>query len=109
MTIQPSAWRWRVALTDPALADLRDINAWTRQQFGTAQERRYRRQLRDAIGTLRDGPDQLHSRGLPQRPGLRCLLVPGLRHQLFYRVQDDRILILRLLHTGQDTPRHLPD
>ena len=109
LTIRPSPWRWQVVLAERAQADVREISAWTRRQFGPQQEARYRAGISTAIGSLKNGPEHLLSRPSEELPGLRSLALAGGRHHLIYQAAGRRILVLRLLHAGQDTPRHLPD
>jgi len=106
--------RWRPRLGAEAERDLNDILRWTASRFGVEQARRYRRTILLAIRELEGGPDALGSRARDEiMPGLRTLHVARQgrrgRHFLMYRAStSDAIDILRILHDGMDTQRHVP-
>jgi len=88
--------RWLDAAIDD-LTDLRDYIGRDNQQ--AAQE--IARRLRDAINALPAHP----AMGRPGRIGeTRELVIPGLPYIIPYRVRDNTIEILRVLHTARQWP-----
>ena len=106
--------RWRSRLGAEAERDLKDILRWTAGRFGVDQARRYRRTILLAIRDLENGPDALGSKARDDiTPGLRTLHVARNRgrgrHFLMYRASTSGAIdILRILHDGMDTQRHVP-
>lgn len=93
-----------VAFTSGARADIRDIAEFSVERFGSERARVYIRELRAACKRLGDFPEMapvFHG----VRPLARCLVHRS--HRIFYRVERERILILRILHHAQDTPSDL--
>jgi toxin ParE1/3/4 len=93
-----------VILSPGAQADYEDILIYTSQQWGPAQRDRYAAKLDKAIAGLADFPEA----------GQRCAqLFAGCRtrrierHVLYYRVENDAIEVLRVLHERTDPTRHL--
>lgn len=101
-----------MVVTAEANADLRSILLWTLRRFGTAQHRLYRDAVRAALGLLRDGPEPVGSRPAdPANPTLRRLAIgPRGRHLLVFRqAPSGTVVVLRVLRTAMDLPRHLPE
>lgn len=111
----------RYVLTKAADADIVDILAWTRQEFGSAAARRYSElivtALRDAAETadgigshpredLGDGDlfvwHLRDSRNRATGPNVRSA-----RHFIVYRVDDGAIAVVRILHESMDIARRL--
>ena len=90
-----------VSLSRSAKADLLSIGAYTRQSWGVAQAERYLDGL-ERCAKLLAGTPSLGRRCEWIRPGLHRF-EKG-RHVLFYRQQEDGILISRILHQSM-----LPD
>jgi plasmid stabilization system protein ParE len=104
---------WIVELAGPARADIRSVLAWTTREFSTLQRRRYRGLIDSAVFRLAEGGPLLPGSQAvsPDHPAQRRIALPGRASHMFVYRQSapGRILVLRLLHAGQDTPRHLPD
>jgi toxin ParE1/3/4 len=107
--------RWTVRLTAAAEADMRDIFAWTAENFGIEQARRYRLTILAALRDVSDGPDAIGARERPDiRPNLRSLHIARRgrrgRHVILFTASDDnpQIRIIRILHDSMDLARHLP-
>jgi plasmid stabilization system protein ParE len=101
---------WRVELSDAFRNDAREVLRYTLAEFGERQRAIYRAKVEAAIARLREGPDvpgsaplRVSSRGLRRLP-----LARPARHYIVYRLDGDRIVVLRLLHEGMDAERHLP-
>jgi toxin ParE1/3/4 len=108
---------WRVRLSGPAQADVREIYRWTIGRFGVAQADAYLSLIDAALDALREGPEILGVRA-------RSEIAPGLytfhvgrgrrrgRHLVLFRVgeQGGRPLIAvgRILHDSMDIASHIP-
>lgn len=110
-----SAARWQPRLGVEAERDVVEIVRWTARHFGSAQARRYRETILDAMRALEGGPEVVGSKARDEiMPGLRTLHVArgnqrG-RHFLMYRSRSGRrIDILRVLHDSMELERHIPD
>jgi toxin ParE1/3/4 len=90
-----------VSFSRSAKADLLSIGAYTRATWGVAQAERYLSSL-ERCAKLLAGSPSLGRRCEGIRPGLHHF-EKG-RHVLFYRQQEDGILISRILHQSM-----LPD
>ena len=80
------------------------IADYTIETFGIEQARRYREELEACFRNLAENP----------RTGRSAeRLAPGLRrfehrsHAVFHAQDEDRVLIVRVLHVRMDAPRHL--
>lgn len=93
-----------VILSPDAQADFTDILLYTWQEWGEEQRDQYEATLTQAITGLAH-----YSEIGERRPGLfqgcRARLVA--RHVLYYRIRDDIIEIVRILHAQADPARHL--
>jgi toxin ParE1/3/4 len=94
----------RCEFTAQAVEDLREIGRYTRQQWGVAQARHYRRELQLRLEKL----------SLSARVGVaREELGPGVRsfpvasHVAYYLVSKGGITVLRLLHPSMEVERVL--
>jgi toxin ParE1/3/4 len=94
-----SARKRRLILKPDARADMRGILLYTQQHWGGDQRRRYRTRLYDAMRSLRDYPEWGRQRD-EYFPGCRGLVVE--QHVIFYRLTDEEIVVLRILHGTQD-------
>lgn len=93
--IHASAWR-----------DLHDISEYTEREWGAAQADRYANQIFDRLDLLRQ-----HPYAGPVRPdlgGLYHALRVG-QHTAFYRVQNQTVHVIRILHAAMDPDRHLDE
>lgn len=108
--------RVKAWIVHPSLAATRDITGiirWTANRFGPMQAKKYAGLLRDAIKTLRGGPDIA---GVRKRDdllaGLLSLRIHGGSHTLFFKVdesQEEIIVLMRVLHDAMDFARHLQE
>lgn len=97
---------YALKLTKQAERDLEGIVEYTLRQWGPAQVDRYLRGLGGTIEALRHAPSR-QGRALDE-------LKPGLRYQrhetqyfIFYRVEGERVEIVRFLHQRRDWQRLL--
>lgn len=87
-----------------ARKDLTDIRRFSVKRWGRDVAKRYLADLQDAARTIADNPD----RTKPFRGPYRLFRVRS--HVLVSRNDDDndRIVIVRVLHSAMDVIRHLP-
>lgn len=91
----------RLTYRAAAIADLRRIARETRAAWGEAQAAKYTAELRDDIISLRELPLRFpESEG---REGL-CRMNSG-RHAMFYLVVEDRVEVIRVLHSASEFER----
>ena len=99
-----SAHRRRLVLTKLAQRDIRGIRMYTRGEWGTEQALAYEATLDMAMRQLLDFP--LMGRAL-DAPGTTLRQRRVDQHVIYYRVTDDAIEVVRILHVRMDTARHL--
>ena len=108
---------WRVRLSGPAQADIREIYRWTVGRFGVAQADVYLDVLNAALDELYGGPAVLGARERHDiAAGLYSLHVARNRnrgrHIILFRVEWDGggplIVVGRILHESMDIARHFP-
>ncbi|MEH6717181.1 type II toxin-antitoxin system RelE/ParE family toxin [Parasphingorhabdus flavimaris] len=91
-------------LSRRAASDLAEIADYTIAEFGIDQARRYRDQLQACFRSLLANP-QLGRSAEAVAPGLRRIRQQA--HVVFYRVEREGLLIVRVLHHSMDFERHL--
>lgn len=106
--LKPKRGTWhRVAdyrLTRRAALDLEGIATFTIERFGVEQARRYRDALKLCFTELAENPG-LGRRAEHLTKGLRRFEYRA--HIVFYLPEDRGVLIVRVLHSRMDVPRHL--
>jgi toxin ParE1/3/4 len=95
----------RFVLKPRAHADLDEIWNYTADRWGLEQAETYIRQLWKDIQTVADNPS-LGQECAEVRPGYRKY--PSGSHVLFYRLTDDGIDVVRILHERMDYERDIP-
>ncbi|HZF45193.1 MAG TPA: type II toxin-antitoxin system RelE/ParE family toxin [Sphingomonadaceae bacterium] len=91
-------------LSVAARADLASIDEYGARQFGDDVADAYSRSFAKAFDLLCGHPELGEARprlGI----GMRCLI--HRRHRIFYRVEEESLLVVRILHHAQDSRRHL--
>ena len=91
------------ALSPKAEADLEDVWNYTAERWGDDQAEAYVRSIQTAIETVAADP----RRGRPcdeVLPGYRKFVVGS--HLLFCRVNEDQVVLARILHQRMDFSRH---
>jgi toxin ParE1/3/4 len=99
-----SARKREVRLTEDADRDLDDILLYGLRELGIEQAMRYQALIERSIATLPDFPDI----GFPRDdafPGSRARIV-GV-HVIYYRITDELIEVLRILHGHAKASQHL--
>jgi toxin ParE1/3/4 len=91
-------------LTSEANADLGDIISYSLDQFGRATADKYLSALESAFEILER---------YPESGGIYAGIVPDVRwalcgrHRIFYRVEEDIVTVVRILHFARDAKRAL--
>ncbi len=94
----------RFRVSNRAIEDLRAIGRYTQERWGEEQRRKYLDGLDDAFQSLSEFP-----RMAPERedfdPPIR--IHHHEKHLIIYSVEEDRVLIVRILHQSMDVPAQL--
>jgi len=98
-----SVRRNTISLTAATKIDFRDILSYTMQTWGQAQRIEYKRKLDQVLQAI----IATDPRRRKKRHGL--FVYQAGRHRIFYRVEDNQISVLRILHDRMDAGRHLTD
>ncbi|MBL8296044.1 MAG: type II toxin-antitoxin system RelE/ParE family toxin [Bryobacterales bacterium] len=91
----------RLRWTTPAIDDLTQICDFTRERFGEAQARRAAIGLYEAADSLKAMP-QRGRKG--RKAGTREIIASNLPFIIVYRVGQDAVEILRILHGARQWP-----
>ncbi len=91
-------------LSKEAEQDIAEIAEYTIAAFGIEQARQYRDGLIKTFVTLADSPLIGRDCGYIKSTYRRHVHIS---HVIYYRVQDDSVEIMRVLHGRQDPLRHL--
>ncbi len=94
-TSSPTTYR----LTPAAQNDLEDIWLYTAQQWSVAQADRYTDILEDTLEGLVFMPQMARERAEFEPP---VRIHPSAEHLIVYRIEHDRLAVLRVLGAGQD-------
>lgn len=91
-------------MSPAAEADLEDIDGFGGDAFGREVADRYSRGFREAFDLLRCHPEV----GVRQpKLGRGVRSTPHRRHRIFYEVEGEVVLILRIFHHARDVKRSL--
>lgn len=100
----------RVIRSLQASRDIIEVLAYTKERWGIAQAREYRKLIKEAIEEIAKDPGRGKSRD-DVRPGIRGFHIAQrgrpARHILFYRLGASTLEIVRFLHDAMDFGRHL--
>ncbi|MEE4349495.1 MAG: type II toxin-antitoxin system RelE/ParE family toxin [Pacificimonas sp.] len=91
-----------VILTAQARFQLAEIEIYTRHQFGSEQAERYIAALLDRCAWLADRPEIA---SLRPELGTDVRSYAQASHRIYFRMQDDDILVIAVLHHAQDIAR----
>jgi toxin ParE1/3/4 len=95
-----------VVLTDNAKRDFREILRYTRRKWGEQQRDTYEARLVAVMERVASFP-LLGAARDDLGEGVRVQAAEN--HMIVYRLEDDKVEILRLLHQRMETPLHLED
>jgi toxin ParE1/3/4 len=91
----------RIRWTGTAASDLTHICDYLEEHESPAMARRIALDIYEGVDALTQFP----RRGRPGRsPGTRELVFPRLSYVVVYRVQEDVVEVVRILHGAQDRP-----
>ena len=94
----------RVLYRPAALNDLEQIYDFTFEMWGPAQAEHYLAQLRSAAQRLLVHP---RSGRVYEMEGQKYRSLRSGRHLIFYRIEADAIVVVRILHDRMDIPSRL--
>jgi len=109
-------------LSAAAQADIIGILAWTHEHFGQSARKRYQSLLSTALRDIADEPGRpgsierpelgdgvrsWHLRLSRERAGAKTGIVRRPRHFLIYRIDNDRVVVSRVLHDAMELSRHV--
>ena len=102
--------QYKVEITDRALKDMEEIYTYIADQLQAPENaiRQYDR-IADAVLSLNEFPERIHvmESEPEQTVGLRQLLVDNF--SAFYLIQDDRVIVTRVLYSASDISKRLLD
>jgi toxin ParE1/3/4 len=94
--------KWRLVIRPRAETDLRKARDWYEsQRAGLGEE--FIAAIEAALRALARDP----RRYTVYYRGFRRVFVRRFPYKLFYRLEDDRVIVFRILHARRDHPRHL--
>jgi toxin ParE1/3/4 len=94
----------RLVFSIEASADIDDITAFSLERFGSDVTDAYLTGLEIRFQQLRDYP-KLGARYPRLHTEIRCLTYRS--HRIFYQATEDTVLVVRVLHHGQDVRAEL--
>ena len=86
-------------LTATAKQDLHDIYTYSLEKWGKKQADEYLKQLENSFYLLLDNP-YLGKQRNDLKQGYRSLLTK--KHSIFYKISNNEIIVLRILHIRMD-------
>ena len=95
--------KWR--LTEEAQTDLRDIRAFTKQQWGIVQSTRYIKEIREKIELLAQNPRLGVDRSADLEKGIRSILIGS--HAIYYEFNATVLVVQAILHQAMTPGKHL--
>ncbi|MDA0206772.1 MAG: type II toxin-antitoxin system RelE/ParE family toxin [Acidobacteria bacterium] len=114
--------RFRLEVTQAASQDMAAIATWSSKEFGAAAALRYETLIFQALRDIESDPSRLGVRSPAELahpvhtyhlqfsshrvPHHEFVRRP--RHYFVYRIKDNIVEILRLIHDAQDLERHVP-
>lgn len=99
-----------IVLSEDADADIDSILLWTQEHFGLRQAHAYNERIAATLETLAHDPLPPTSKARDDDvgAGFRTLhLGRRARHLVLYRVEDERVHVVRILHDSMELSRHL--
>jgi toxin ParE1/3/4 len=94
----------RLLVSDAARADLKGIARYSEREWGKVRKTQYLAAIRARFGALRHQPEI----GWARRDiGAAYRSLPVGRHVIFYRIEREAVVIVRVLHQRMDASVHL--
>jgi toxin ParE1/3/4 len=97
--------RAEVRLSDAALSDILEQADWYEQRSGPALAERWGNEVASSLIRIEKNPHSGAKCGFSadQLQGIRRMPITGFpRHLIFYRVEEDEVEILRVIHGARD-------
>jgi toxin ParE1/3/4 len=97
--------RLRIRFSEAAITDIIEQSDWYRQRSGNALSARWDREIDSVIQRILRNPETGAHCSFPsvELVGLRRTSVEGFpKHLIFYRIGDNEIFVLRVLHGARD-------
>jgi toxin ParE1/3/4 len=91
--------------THAAIADLQSIRDYTLSMWGEQQEASYLDAMWSRFSEMLKSPNRWKKRE-DLFPG--CRIASQARHVILFRIEDDVLQIVRILHSSMDVKRHIP-
>ena len=95
----------RFVYSEHAADDLKDIFKYSFEAFGPTQAERYDVGLKSSVEIAASFPAS--GRAYETAEGDVFRSYSSGRHVIFYRIEEERILVVRILHASMDFDRHL--
>jgi toxin ParE1/3/4 len=95
-----SAPKYQLIITQLAKQDFRDVISYTLQIWGKQQSQNYAQKINTALNAICENPDI-------GRIKHRYLVCKAGRHNIFYKIKEREIWVIRILHERMDATRHL--
>lgn len=96
---------WKIELDPDAIDDLQDIHDWISDRSSAVTADRYEGRVLAFIRQLRNFPERGRARDDIAR-GLRTVDFEK-RISIAFRIEDDRVVIIRILYAGRQVRRRL--
>lgn len=95
----------KLEFTEAALSDLRSIRLYTLQVWGDSAETHYIDLLWEKFLQIRSRPAGYRFRHdlFPD-----CQIAAVGKHVVLFRIREEALQVVRVLHSAMDFPRHLP-
>ncbi len=95
-----------VKLSNKADTDLKNIISYTAENYGEAKAANYTAYLEQAMSLIVQFPRMgQHFKSIST--GYECLRYRTTHHDIFYEIDDEGILIIRILHVARETGQYL--
>jgi toxin ParE1/3/4 len=94
---------YKLYIAPAAHDDLEAIYRYSLGRWGAAKAARYLGQLSEVLWGLASNPEVGHKR-MDIRPDIRSMVVA--KHVVFFRINESRVEIVRILHGRQDPGRN---
>lgn len=95
----------RLIFTDEAKQDLVAIRHYTQETWGTLKTKSYLGELRTTLRRLQETPLMGSDRSAEIGPGVRDF--PCASHMIYYRLHDNDLLVLAILHQSMVPSLHM--
>jgi len=96
----------KLDLTDAAIDDLKSIRDYTLETWGGEQVEKYLEAVWSRFELIRKNPN--HWRHRPDLfPG--CQIATQGNHVILFRIHQEVLQIIRVLHGAMDLPKYIPD